>query len=57
MRRLGVEDPGLVVGDEFVGLWIALAALPDGYRHLATHPLHVPGLDAERHLIIVEKTG
>ncbi len=34
-----------------------IAALPDGYRHLATHPLHVPGLDAERHLIIVEKTG
>ncbi len=34
-----------------------IAALPDGYRHLATHPLHVPGLDAERHLILIEKTG
>ena len=29
IRRLGVEDPGLVVWDEFVGLWIALIALPD----------------------------
>ena len=32
-----------------------IAALPDGYRHLATHPLAVPGLDAERHLVVVEK--
>lgn len=32
-----------------------IAALPSGYRHLATHPLTVPGLDAERHLVIVEK--
>lgn len=29
VRRLGVEDPGLVVWDEFVGMWIALLALPD----------------------------
>ncbi len=35
MRRLGVEDPGLVVWDEFVGLWIALAALPDGWHFAA----------------------
>lgn len=32
-----------------------LAALPPGYRHVATHPLTVPGLDAERHLIVIEK--
>jgi 16S rRNA (guanine527-N7)-methyltransferase len=32
-----------------------IAALPLGYRHLATHPLAVPGLDAERHLVVVEK--
>jgi 16S rRNA (guanine527-N7)-methyltransferase len=32
-----------------------IAALPPGYRHLATHPLSVPGLDAERHLVVVEK--
>jgi 16S rRNA (guanine527-N7)-methyltransferase len=32
-----------------------IAALPSGYRHLATHPLAVPGLDAERHLVVVEK--
>lgn len=32
-----------------------IAALPAGYRHLATHRLHVPGLDAERHLIVIEK--
>lgn len=31
IRRLGVEDPGLVVWDEFVGLWIALIALPQGW--------------------------
>lgn len=32
-----------------------IAALPNGYRHLATHPLAVPGLEAERHLVVVEK--
>lgn len=32
-----------------------IAALPNGYRHLATHRLAVPGLDAERHLVVVEK--
>lgn len=32
-----------------------IAALPAGYRHVATHPLQVPGLAAERHLVIVEK--
>ena len=32
-----------------------IAALPNGYRHLATHVLAVPGLDAERHLVVVEK--
>ena len=32
-----------------------IAALPAGYRHLATHPLAVPGLEAERHLVVVEK--
>lgn len=29
--RLGREDPGLVVCDEFVGLWIALLAVPSGW--------------------------
>ena len=28
VARLSVEDPGLVVWDEFVGLWIALLACP-----------------------------
>jgi len=32
-----------------------IAALPQGYRHIATHPLVVPGLAAERHLVVVEK--
>ncbi len=32
-----------------------IAALPQGYRHIATHPLVVPGLSAERHLVVVEK--
>ena len=31
IRRLGVEDPGLVVWDEFVGVWIALFAVPTGW--------------------------
>lgn len=31
VRRLGVEDPGLVVWDEFVGLWIALFIAPAGW--------------------------
>jgi 16S rRNA (guanine527-N7)-methyltransferase len=29
-----------------------LAALPAGWRLLALHPLRVPGLDAERHLLV-----
>jgi 16S rRNA (guanine527-N7)-methyltransferase len=33
-----------------------IAALPNGYRHLATHVLAVPDLDAERHLVVVEKS-
>ena len=32
-----------------------ITALPVGYVHVATHPLTVPGLDAERHLVVVEK--
>ena len=31
IRRTGIQDPGLVVWDEFVGLWIALAAAPAGW--------------------------
>lgn len=34
-----------------------LEALPDGVRVLAVHPLHVPGLDAERHLVEMELTA
>ncbi len=32
--RIGLEDPGLVVWDEFVGLWIALILLPPGWLWL-----------------------
>ena len=32
-----------------------IAVLPPEYRHVATHPLAVPGLEAERHLVVVEK--
>lgn len=32
IRRIRVEDPSVVVWDEFIGLWIALAAAP---RHWA----------------------
>ncbi|MFC4729325.1 phosphatidylglycerophosphatase A [Coralloluteibacterium thermophilus] len=31
IARTGVEDPGVVVLDEFVGLWIALALAPPGW--------------------------
>ena len=27
-RRLGLEDPGLVVADEVVGMWVSLLGLP-----------------------------
>lgn len=30
IAQLRIEDPGLVVWDEFVGLWITLIAVPDG---------------------------
>jgi 16S rRNA (guanine527-N7)-methyltransferase len=32
-----------------------IAALPDGWQVVATHPLVVPGLNAERHLLQLEK--
>lgn len=31
IRRIGEEDPGVVVIDEFIGLWLALAAAPTGW--------------------------
>ncbi len=31
IRALGEEDPGVVVWDEFIGLWIALFAVPPGW--------------------------
>ena len=31
VRHTGINDPSLVVWDEFVGLWIALFALPTGW--------------------------
>lgn len=32
IRRTGIQDPGLVVWDEYVGIWIALAAAPAGWH-------------------------
>jgi 16S rRNA (guanine527-N7)-methyltransferase len=32
-----------------------IAALPDGWKVVASHPLVIPGLDAERHLLQLEK--
>lgn len=32
-------------------------ALPDGWRVAAVHPLPVPGLDAERHLVVVRRVA
>ena len=34
-----------------------IAALPAGWRLAAVHPLRVPGLDAERHLVEVVRAG
>lgn len=33
-RRLAVKDPGMVVWDEFIGLWIALTWLPPGWYYI-----------------------
>lgn len=33
--RTGVEDPGVVVLDEWIGLWIGLTLLPEGWLWLA----------------------
>ena len=32
-----------------------IAALPAGWAVTATHPLVVPGLDAERHLLVIRR--
>lgn len=32
IAKIGIEDPGLVVWDEFVGLWITLIAAPPGWQ-------------------------
>jgi phosphatidylglycerophosphatase A len=32
VRRSGVQDPQVVVWDEFVGVWITLIAAPPGWR-------------------------
>ncbi|MBU8977024.1 16S rRNA (guanine(527)-N(7))-methyltransferase RsmG [Lysobacter sp. MMG2] len=34
-----------------------IAALPPGWRVEGSHPLRVPGLDAERHLIVIARAG
>ena len=48
------------------GRWLAmkgrhpdaeLAALPAGFRLESEHVLHVPGLDGERHLLVLARTG
>ncbi|MDA3913907.1 16S rRNA (guanine(527)-N(7))-methyltransferase RsmG [Oleiagrimonas sp.] len=53
----------LLAGD---GRWLAmkgrrpddeLNALPPDFRLLEEHPLVVPGLDAERHLLVLARTG
>ena len=35
IRRLHVEDPGVIVWDEFVGFWITMFAAPPGWQWLA----------------------
>ncbi len=34
-----------------------VAALPAGWCVTATHALRVPGLDAERHLLVIRRAG
>lgn len=34
-----------------------IGALPVGWTASASHPLRVPGLDAERHLIVIQRTA
>lgn len=34
-----------------------LRALPEGWRAVATHALHIPGLDAARHLVILQRAA
>lgn len=34
IRHIDVEDPGVVVWDEFVGFWITMAAAPAGWQWL-----------------------
>jgi len=34
-----------------------IAALPAGWGLAASHPLRVPGVDAERHLIVVRRSS
>jgi phosphatidylglycerophosphatase A len=36
IRRIGIEDPSLVVWDEYVGMWIALFAAPAGWPWVLT---------------------
>ena len=38
-------------------LGAADAALPAGWALEASHPLRVPGLDAERHLVVIARTA
>ena len=40
------------------GTWPAdeLAALPDDWQLADSHVLRVPGLDAERHLVVVRRS-
>tara|TARA_E500000331_G_scaffold356323_1_gene414290 strand:- start:2847 stop:3164 length:318 start_codon:yes stop_codon:yes gene_type:complete len=33
-NRLDVKDPGAIVWDEFVGMWIALIIAPEGWSYL-----------------------
>jgi phosphatidylglycerophosphatase A len=37
IRRIGVEDPGVVVIDEFVGQWLALAIVDAALRTVPEH--------------------
>lgn len=48
-----LKPDGVLLAMKGVDPAAEIAALPAGWRWLATHRLAVPGLDAERHLVVV----
>lgn len=52
-----LDERGVLLAMKGVHPADEIAALPPGWRVRASQPLRVPGLDAERHLVIVERAA